>query len=168
MKIRERLLECKIKAGIKSDYKLAEVLGTSRQRISEVMNGKCKPDAYIAVKMADILKIHPLMLLAEFEAETAKDETRRNFWVNFAQRIKTGAVAMLVLISIAFWSPEPKAKGLLLDTHNVYYVKLKIMRFQWIFNRLRIQCLSPIKAEGHKEAAHVRRTSWLVFECVPV
>lgn len=116
MKIKERLLECKVKTGIKSDYKLAEVLGTSRQRISELMNGKCKPDAYIAVKIAEILKVHPLMLVAEFEADIAKDEKKRAFWVNFGQRIKTGAVAMLVSIFIAFWCPEPKA--LTLDTHN--------------------------------------------------
>ena len=110
MKIKERLLECKVKMGIKSDYRLAEVLGTSRQRISELMNGKCKPDAYIAVRIAELLKVHPLMLVAEFEADTAKDETKKAFWVNFGQRIKTGAVAMLVLISTAFWSPEPKAE----------------------------------------------------------
>lgn len=123
MKIKERLLECKIKTGIKSDYKLAEALGTSRQVVSALMNEKQKPDAYIAVKIADILKLHPLQLIAEFEAETAKDETKEAFWLNFAQRIKTGAIGMLALISTAFWLPEQKATAAMLDTHNVYYVK---------------------------------------------
>jgi len=124
MKIRERLLECKVKAKISSDYKLAEVLGTRRQVISELMNGKRKPDAYIAVRIGEILKIHPMMLWAEFEAESAKTVERKTFWENFGQRIKTGAVAMGVLIFTAFWSPESGANDLVLNTHNVYYVKL--------------------------------------------
>lgn len=118
MTIRERLKDCKIKEGIKSDYGLAKVLGINPARICDYMAGRRTPDAYTAVKMAEILKIHPLLLLAEFEAETEKDETRRNFWVNFAQRIKTGTVGMLVLIFTVFWSPEPKAEGWKLDTHN--------------------------------------------------
>lgn len=118
MKIRERLLECKVKLGIKSDYGLAKALKSDRRRISEYMVGTRKPDAYIAVKMAEVLKLHPLLLLAEFEAETEKNEEKRNFWLNFGQRIKTGAVAMLVLISTAFWLPEQKATAAMLDTHN--------------------------------------------------
>jgi transcriptional regulator with XRE-family HTH domain len=118
MKIRERLLEFKVKLGIKSDYKLAEALGCSRQRISELMSGKVKPDAYFAIRIGEVLGIHPLILLAEFEAESAKTTERKAFWENFAQRIKTGAVAMLVLISTAFWCQDSEAAGLILDTHN--------------------------------------------------
>ena len=118
MKIKERLLECKVKAKISSDYKLAEVLGTSRQIISALMNGKQKPDAYIAVRIGERLKIHPMILWAEFEAESAKTTERKAFWENFAQRIKTGAVAMGVLIFTAFWCPDAEAAGLTLDAHN--------------------------------------------------
>jgi len=123
MKIKERLLECKVKRGIKSDYKLANTLGCSRQQISALMNGKVKPDAFYAVKIGEILKIHPLILLAEFEAENAKTVDRKTFWLNFGQRIKTGAVAMLVLISTVFWLPDAEANKLVLNTHNACYVK---------------------------------------------
>jgi len=120
MTIKERLLECKVKLKISSDYGLAKALGINPARICDYMAGRSKPDAYTAVKMAEILKVHPLLLQAEFEAEREKDEERKIFWLNFAQRIKTGAVAMLVLISTAFWSPDSEASGMLLDTHNVY------------------------------------------------
>lgn len=110
MKVKERLLECKIKLGIKSDYGLAKALKINRGTLSGYMTGKRAPDAFAAVKMAEVLKLHPLQLIAEFEAETEKNEEKRNFWLNFAQRIKTGAVAMLVLISTAFWLPEAKAE----------------------------------------------------------
>jgi len=118
MKIKERLLECKVKAKISSDYKLAKILGTSPQAICELMHGKRKPDAYIAIRISEVLKVHPLMLLAEFEAESAKTVDRKTFWLNFGQRIKTGAVAMGVLIFTAFWSPESGANDLVLNTHN--------------------------------------------------
>src|SRR5665811_1016020 len=91
MKIRERLLECKIKSGVKSDYALAALLGCTRQRISEVMSGKCKPNIYLAVKMADVLHVHPMLIIAEYEAECSKDKTRQAFWLNFKQRSKEKA-----------------------------------------------------------------------------
>ena len=118
MKIKERLLECKVILGIKSDYKLAEVLGCPRQRISELMNGKVKPDAYFAVRIGEVLNVHPLILLAEFEAENAKTEERRGFWLNFGRRIKSGALGMLALTFTAFWWPEAKTGTTALDTHN--------------------------------------------------
>ena len=123
MKIKERLLECKVKAKVSSDYKLAKILDCSPQSISELMHDKRKPDAYLAIRIGEVLGIHPLILLAEFEAESAKTVDRKTFWLNFAQRIKTGAVAMGVLIFTAFWSPESGANDLVPNTHNVYYVK---------------------------------------------
>lgn len=127
MKSTERLLQCKIKLGIKTDYKLAQALGINRARVHNYMAGKATPDVYAAIKMAEILKVHPLMLVAEFEEEAAKDEKKKAFWSNFAQRIKTGALGMLVLTFTAFWSPGAEAAGLTLDTHNVYYVKLQTL-----------------------------------------
>ena len=118
MKIRERLLECKVKTGLKSDYALAGHLGIPRQAINELMQGKRHPDAFIAVKIADVLGIHPMLLLAEFEADKAKTTDQRGFWINFKRRIKTGAAVMLVLISTAFWLPERKSGSHALDTHN--------------------------------------------------
>lgn len=118
MKAKERLLECKVKLKISSDYALAKALGINRARVHEYMTGKRTPNAYAAIKMAEILKVHPLLLLAEFEGETEKNEEIRSFWINFAQRIKAGTVGMLALIFTVFWSPEPKAERLILDTHN--------------------------------------------------
>ena len=129
MKSRERLLECKIKLKISSDYGLAKALEINRARVHDYMNGKRTPDAYTAVKMAEILKIHPLLLIAEFEEEKEKDLGKKAFWGNFERRIKAGAVGIVVLISTAFWSPEPRAGELVQHarnsfSHNMYYVKL--------------------------------------------
>ena len=126
MTIKERLLECKIKLSIETDYKLAQALGIHRQQISHYMAGTRTPDAYAAVKIGETLGIHPMQLLAEFEAEGAKTEERRAFWENFSQRIKRGIVGMLALSFTAFYSPEHAQAETGLDTHNVYYVKYRI------------------------------------------
>jgi transcriptional regulator with XRE-family HTH domain len=119
----ERLLQCKVKLGIKSDYALAKALGINRGSMTGYMTGKRQPDVYMAIKMAEILKVHPLMLIAEFEIETAKTVERQAFWANFAQRIKSGLVGIVVLICSAFWWPEQSAAAAVPDSHNVYYVK---------------------------------------------
>jgi hypothetical protein len=129
MTIRERLLECKVKLGIKSDYKLAKALEMNRGTLSRLMNGKGVPDVFTAVKMAEILKVHPMQLQAEFEAENAKDADRKAFWINFGRRIKTGALAMLALISTAFWSPEPRAESSALIRIMLGYVNGLRLRF---------------------------------------
>ena len=121
MTIRERLKDCKIKEGIQSDYGLAKRLGINPARICDYMAGRSTPDAYTAVKMAEILKVHPLLLLAEFEAETEKDETKRAFWINFVQRIRTGAVQMWGLIFTASWLIESNASGTL-DLIRIMYI----------------------------------------------
>lgn len=119
MKAEKRLLECKIKLGIKSDYALAKALGINRGMISHYMAGTRTPDAYAAVKMAEILGLHPMMLLAEFESETEHNEEKRKFWENFGRRIKSGALGIVALTSTAFWLPERRAEARGLDTHNV-------------------------------------------------
>lgn len=118
MKVRERLLECKVRLGIKSDYALAKALGIDRAALSHYMAGKRTPDAFTDVKMAEILKVHPMLLLAEFEAETAKTAERKAFWTNFGRRIKTGALGIVALTSTVFWQPERRAEAKGLDTHN--------------------------------------------------
>lgn len=123
MKLKERLLECKVKKGIKSDYELAELIGINRARIHEYMQDKGKPNAYLAVRIGEVLGIHPLILIAEFEAESAKDQDRKGFWLNFGRRIKSGAVKMLALIFISSWLHVGETEAVGLDTHNVYYVK---------------------------------------------
>lgn len=119
MKIKERLLECKIKLGLDTDYKLAKALGIHRQQISHYMAGTRHPDAYAAVKIGETLGIHPMQLLAEFEEEAAKTDERRTFWGNFTRRIKSGTVAMLALSFTAIcWPEHAQAANLALDTHN--------------------------------------------------
>lgn len=98
-KSKELLLECKIKLGIKTDYKLAQALQMHSGLISDYMNGKRTPDAYACVRMALVLKRDPAEIIAIVESEHEKNATRKAFWTDFLSRAKRIAQAgTLVLV----------------------------------------------------------------------
>lgn len=100
-KTKELLLECKIKLGVKTDYKLAQALQIHRGIVSNYMSGKRTPDAYACVRIALTLKRDPAEIIAIVESEHEKNESRKTFWLDFLQRAKQAArVGTLVLIFI--------------------------------------------------------------------
>ena len=130
-KAKELLLECKIKLGVKTDYKLAQALKTSTARISDYMSGKRNPDAYACMQIGLVLHRDPLLILAEIEAETEKNETRKLFWKDFLLQVRqaTRRGLPMLLICIAFLFPaRPAAADDGLTSHNVYYVKSRISK----------------------------------------
>jgi transcriptional regulator with XRE-family HTH domain len=74
MDISKVLDDAKAELGIDSDYKLAKYLEISNGYIAEWRRGKRIPDAYACMRLADALKIDPIQLLAQIEAETEKNE----------------------------------------------------------------------------------------------
>jgi len=100
-KAKELLLECKVKLGIKTDYKLAQALKIDRGIVSGYMSGKRVPDAYACVQMALILKRDPAEIIAIVESESEKNEKRKAFWVDFLQHVRQASRhGMLVLVCI--------------------------------------------------------------------
>lgn len=98
-KAKELLLECKIKLGVKTDYKLAQALKIHRGIVSDYMSGKRIPDAYACVQMALVLKRDPTEIIAIVESESEKNEKRRTFWLDFLLHAKQAArLGMLALI----------------------------------------------------------------------
>lgn len=110
---KELLLECKIKLGIKSDYALAKALKSSTGMVSHYMAGKRSPDPFTCLQMALILKRDPLEIIAEVEAESEKNEKKREFWRDFLVQARkvTGRGLLAVLACMLFWWPVPKAQA---------------------------------------------------------
>jgi len=136
MKPSEYLDKCKITLQIKSDYGLAKALKLHDARISDYYKSKAWPDAYACAQIALALKIDPLEVLADIEAQSAKTEERREFWRGFIGRTKKAAAVLLLALTFISISPGGKdganlaamvaAGGLLWVVHasyNVYYVK---------------------------------------------
>jgi transcriptional regulator with XRE-family HTH domain len=88
MRTSELLKDCKLKLGVTTDYALAKALNIDRARVADYMKGKRQPTTYALVKIAEILKLNPLELIAEYEELSAKNETEKSFWSDFRQRVK--------------------------------------------------------------------------------
>ena len=112
-KARELLLECQIKLGVKTIYKLAQALKVDRARVSDYMSGKRNPDAYTCMQIGLVLHRDPLLILAEIEAETEKNEARRLFWKDFLLQVKqaTRRGLPMLLICTAFLFPARPAEA---------------------------------------------------------
>lgn len=99
MKPSEYLDKCKIALKITSDYGLGKALQVSNQRIADYYKGKAWPDAYACAQIALALKLDPLEVLADIEAQSAKTEERRVFWQNFIGRTKKAAAGLLLVLT---------------------------------------------------------------------
>lgn len=114
-KAKELLLECKIKIGVKTDYKLAQALQIDRARISEYMLEKRTPDTYACVQIALILHRDPAEIIAIVESESEKNEKRRAFWLGFLQRArqasKAGTLGLIFIVSLLAGGQNLKPDG---------------------------------------------------------
>ena len=124
-KAKELLLECKIKLGIKTDYKLAQAMKMHRGLISDFMNEKRIPDEYACVRMALILEKDPAEVIALVMADTEKNIVRQEFWRDFLQRVQQrGKLFTLgVVFLLSSHGDSANADNWCLASHNVYYVK---------------------------------------------
>ena len=112
-KAKELLLECKIKLGIETDYKLAQALEINRGIVSDYMNEKRTPDAYCAVRIAQILGRDPAEIIATIEADSEKNPKRREFWRDFLQRATQAARRGMLglLFGLTLWGGLATAQG---------------------------------------------------------
>lgn len=119
----ELLEEVKAKTGAASDYKLAQVLDFSKQKVSDLRSGKEKPGAYECAKIAEALGRDPLEVIAQVEAEAARTEKKRQFWRSFFSGLKQTAhvLAWCLMLGFSAFAPENgNAAGVRETSHNVY------------------------------------------------
>lgn len=103
-KAKELLIECKIRLGVKTDYKLAQALQIHRGIVSDYMSGKRVPDAFACVQMALVLQRDPAEIIAIVESESEKNEKRRTFWLDFLQRVRqasrAGTLGLIFIVGL--------------------------------------------------------------------
>lgn len=101
--ISDYLDETKEKHGIKSDSELSRQLGGSRNAVSNWRQGLNKPDDYACIRMAELLGINPLEVIAASHIEREADPERAKWWADFSKRhgIKVLSVS-LIGTSLAF------------------------------------------------------------------
>lgn len=104
MKTREYLEEAKRKTGLVSDYALGKRLGVTKQAMSGYATGNRIMDDYTAAKVAELLGINELEVIAAANAEREKDSAKAEFWRRLATRGKaagfTGALILAGFLAI--------------------------------------------------------------------
>lgn len=98
MKTAQYLDAAKQKLGIKSDYALAPCLGMTKQAISKMRNRPLVMSNTTAAKVAEILDLDPLRVIADMELERGSND---ELWKRIAQRV----AAAVLLPAIGVPSP---------------------------------------------------------------
>jgi predicted transcriptional regulator len=78
--------EMKAKQGLPSDYAAANVLGVSRAAVSAYRVGRNQFDNLTAAKVAELLGIDAMEVIAAVNYERAKDEHTRALWLSLWEK----------------------------------------------------------------------------------
>ncbi len=111
MNIIELLDQSKTKLGVSSDYALAKKLEMNQGDITGYRKGTRYPTPYALVKIALLLDLDPLALIAEAEAQTEKNPQRKGFWQNFARRVGSLAAVAVLCFTASFGSESANTGG---------------------------------------------------------
>lgn len=95
--------QIKMEQGIKSNYALAKLLEINEARIGNYYKGIVKPDDYAITRVALMLHMEPIHLIAEIRAEDEKNATKKEFWRNF---LRHAAVVTGFLVAQALGFPS--------------------------------------------------------------
>lgn len=109
-----------------SDYAIAKLLGISRARISGYRTGKSLFDDEMCMKVAEVLGLDPLEVIAAMNAIRAKSQAQKSFWEKTYARITGTAAAVTLALALSLGSsvPSPTYAAENLD-NNTYYAKLR-------------------------------------------
>jgi hypothetical protein len=88
MKSIEYLAAAKEKTGIHSDNAIAKRLGLTRSAIGLVSKGKSGFGNDPAILIAEILGIHPAIVIADCSAERANNEVLKSVWLDISDTFR--------------------------------------------------------------------------------
>lgn len=83
-----------------SDYAVAKLLGESRSRISGYRTGRSHFNPEMCIRVAELLNLDPLEVIAAIEAEKAKTEKTRRFWKATLNRISGTAATVILSVAV--------------------------------------------------------------------
>lgn len=80
------LAACKERLGVETDYALAKRLGIRQTTIISYRKGRSRMDDDVALKVAEVLQLHPLQVIAASNAERAKTEEQKARWLGLMEK----------------------------------------------------------------------------------
>ncbi|MFM0364236.1 hypothetical protein [Paraburkholderia sediminicola] len=106
----EYLDAVKAKLDLPSDYATAKALGVTRAAVSRYRLLQSFPDELICAKIADILGIEPIEVIAAAQYERSKDEHARQLWESIWGKV-VGAIAPSLIVCAVGASVVPSTKA---------------------------------------------------------
>jgi transcriptional regulator with XRE-family HTH domain len=82
----EYLDACKERLGVESDYALAQRLGVKQPTITSYRKGRSRMSDDVALKVSEILQLHPLQVIAAANAERAETDAQREKWIALMEK----------------------------------------------------------------------------------
>jgi DNA-binding XRE family transcriptional regulator len=113
--------------GTGSDYKLAKLLGVPRTTISNYRTGRSQMDDRIAIRIAELVGVPPVSVVAEIHAERARDPNSQAFWAELgaamkkARNVVAGAAVMMTALGLGLPSPAEAKAGVSVPAYSTIY-----------------------------------------------
>ncbi|MBB6324358.1 helix-turn-helix domain-containing protein [Paraburkholderia sp. SIMBA_009] len=103
----EWLDAAKARLDIQSDYAAAKALGVTRSTISGYRTGRTVFDEKICIRVAEILGVDPLEVIASARVESAKDAETRGVWMHALEIFSKGfRLLALPANACGAWLPQ--------------------------------------------------------------
>jgi transcriptional regulator with XRE-family HTH domain len=112
-----------------SDYAAAKALGVTPSAISKYRLGRASFDDLTCLRVAEILGIDEIEVIAAANAQRANDPRIRRVWENVWGKATGAAVTALITVSTLGLAAAPspaRSAPVLGDLISLYYVKLQI------------------------------------------
>ena len=123
MNTQEYLKKAREALSVKTDYQLAKALDIRRERISDYLKLRRKPDEYACTRIAIAIGEDPAKVIAEIAVQWEKNDKKRKFWENFLLRAAKQGTFTLALVCTIFWWHAP-VKDAMTMTSSSFMEKL--------------------------------------------
>ncbi|CAG4928359.1 helix-turn-helix domain-containing protein [Paraburkholderia saeva] len=122
----EYLDAVKAKLDLPSDYATAKALGVTRASVSKWRLGHSVPDELACARIADIIGVEPIEVIAASQYERSKDEHARALWESIWGKA-AGAIALNLIVCAVGLSVAPSTKAAESGNTNVSGSSLYLM-----------------------------------------
>ena len=85
----------KTRCGISSDYALAARLGVTRSAVSKMQKGEVAFSDDVALTVAELLEVNPLVVIAAANAERAKTDEQKARWTGLMEKFSASFNTLL-------------------------------------------------------------------------
>lgn len=92
----ELLTALKAANGGASDYRIAQILGVSKQNVSAWKNGKATMSDPVAIHAAELLGLDPVTVLLDLHIEREREDATSRVWEAMRDRLQTAAMPAVV------------------------------------------------------------------------